>query len=73
MKIGIDGRYAEGKLTGIGQYIEHLAYSLSKKELEIVLFYSQEPLNHFEGKNISSVILPTKNRYHFEQILLPKA
>lgn len=73
MKIGIDGRYAEGKLTGIGQYIEQLVYGLSEKELEVVVFYSKEPNSHFLGKNITSLILPSNNRYHFEQILLPKA
>jgi len=73
MKIGIDARYAEGKLTGIGQYIEMLVHGLSEKELEVVVFYSKEPLNNFLCKNITSVILPSNSRYHFEQILLPKA
>jgi len=73
MKIGIDGRYAEGKLTGIGQYIEHLVHGLSERDFEAVIFYTKEPLNNFLGKNITSVILPSTSRYHFEQVLLPKA
>ncbi len=73
MKIGIDGRYAEGKLTGVGQYIERLVRGLAEKGEEIVLFYTKPPLNPIAGKNIYPVILPSRNRYFFEQILLPSA
>ncbi len=73
MKIGIDGRYAEGKLTGVGQYIERLVQGLAEKGEEIVLFYTKPPLNPIAGKNIYPVVLPSKNRYFFEQILLPSA
>jgi len=73
MKIGIDGRYAEGKLTGIGQYIQKLVWGLSKKGHHIALFYTKPPLSPLTEENIYSVVLPSKNRYCFEQILLPKA
>lgn len=73
MKIGIDGRYAEGKLTGIGQYIQRLVLGLSKKGHHIALFYTKPPLSPLTGENIYSVVLLSQNRYYFEQILLPKA
>jgi len=73
MKIGIDGRYAEGRLTGIGKYIRQLVFGLSSRGIEVVLFYSKKPVDEITGNNIYSVILYSKNRYLFEQILLPKA
>lgn len=69
MKIGIDGRYAEGDLVGVGNYIKNLAEGFVGKNLECYIFYSKKP--KFEIKGAKSVILPAINRYVFEQILLP--
>jgi glycosyltransferase involved in cell wall biosynthesis len=71
MKIAIDARYAEDKLTGIGQYIEKLSLALDKNKHEVFLFYSRNPKVAICGKRISKVVLPCKNRYLFEQFLLP--
>jgi len=73
MKIGFDGRYAEGDLVGIGKYILNLVRRLAERDIECVIFYSKEPKYPIVGKNISSRILYTTNRYLFEQIKLPKA
>ncbi|MCL5090860.1 MAG: glycosyltransferase family 4 protein [Patescibacteria group bacterium] len=72
-KIGIDGRYAEGRLTGIGKYIKGLVGELAGQGLIVVIFYSKKPLENINGKNIIPIILQTRNRYVFEQILLPLA
>jgi len=73
MKIGFDGRYAEGDLVGVGKYINSLINQIAKKNVECVIFYSKKPKATLEGKNISSKILPSINRYTFEQISLPRA
>lgn len=71
MKVGIDGRYAQKNLVGIGKYVKNLAEGLSDKGFECVIFYSEKPDLRIEGAN--TVILKTSNRYYFEQILLPLA
>lgn len=71
MKIGFDGRYAEGDLVGVGKYIKNHLIELDKLGIECVIFYSSPPKIKIEGKNIKSVVLGFKNRYIFEQILLP--
>jgi len=71
MKVAIDSRYAEEKLTGIGQYIKKIALALDSKGYEVFLCYSKEPQSEIKGKNIHKIILKSKNRYFFEQILLP--
>lgn len=73
MKIGFDGRYAEGDLVGVGKYILNLVEQLAKKDIKCIIFYSRQPKNPISGKNISSRILHSINRYIFEQIKLPKA
>lgn len=73
MKIGFDGRYAEGNLGGIGKYIKYLLLELDKYGIDCIIFYSKEPKLKIEGKNIKSVILSSPNRYFFEQIALPFA
>lgn len=73
MKIGFDGRYAEGDLVGVGKYILNLVDRLAQKDIKCIIFYSREPKHPISGKNISSRILHSKNRYIFEQIKLPKA
>lgn len=73
MKIGFDGRYAEGDLVGVGKYIKSLLNELDSMGVECVIFYSKKPKFKLEGKNIKSVILHAKNRYIFEQIALPQA
>lgn len=73
MKIGFDGRYAEGDLVGVGKYILNLVEQLAKKDIKCVIFYSREPKHPISGKNISSKILHSINRYIFEQIKLPRA
>lgn len=73
MKIGFDGRYAEGNLVGVGKYIVSLINQIAKKDIECVVFYSQKAKRPLSGKNISAKILPSINRYTFEQINLPKA
>lgn len=73
MKIGFDGRYAEGDLAGVGKYIASLINQIAKKNVECVIFYSKKPKSPLEGKNISSKILSSLNRYTFEQISLPRA
>jgi glycosyltransferase involved in cell wall biosynthesis len=72
MKIAIDARYAEGKLTGIGQYIEKLALALSERGHEVFLCYSKDPEILIRGEQIHKIVLRSKNRYHFEQLLLPQ-
>ncbi len=71
MIIGIDGRYAEGDLVGVGNYIKDLVEGLLRKNQEIFLFYTKKP--KFEIKGAKPIILPSINRYVFEQILLPQA
>ena len=73
MRIGFDGRYAEGNLVGVGKYIQSLIIELSKLGVECVIFYSNKPEVEIKGKNIKSVILHSENRYLFEQALLPAA
>jgi len=73
MKIGFDGRYAEGDLVGVGNYIKSLLQGLDKRGVDCVIFYSRKPKFKLQGKNTKSIILPAKNRYIFEQILLPQA
>lgn len=73
MKIGFDGRYAERDLVGVGKYIKFLLQELNKRGINCVIFYSGKPKFAIYGKNIKSIILPTKNRYIFEQIALPLA
>ncbi len=71
MKIGIDGRYAQGDLVGVGNYIKNLVAGLSKNNFECIIFYSKEP--KIKIKNATNIILNTTNRFYFEQILLPLA
>jgi hypothetical protein len=73
MIIGFDGRYAEGKLVGVGKYIKYLLLELDKLGVKCVIFYSKSPEIEIKGENIRSVILNSTNRYIFEQILLPIA
>lgn len=73
MRVGIDGRYAEGKLAGIGKYIKYLSIGLSRLEVGCTIFYSRQPEIKIQGRGIKSVILKSSNRYFFEQVLLPKA
>jgi len=73
MKIAFDARYAQEDLVGVGKYIKYLVTELSGKGIECTLFYSQQPAYKISGENIYSKILPTNNRYIFEQILLPIA
>ncbi len=72
MKVGIDGRYAEGNLVGIGKYIKNLCEGLSQRGVECFLFHSYQPKIEIKGKRIRKVLLNTRNRYYFEQVLLPK-
>ncbi len=73
MKIGFDGRYAEGDLVGVGKYIKSLVLGLSDAGIECFVFYSKKPRYKILGKNIISIVLPKSNRLTFEQILLPTA
>ena len=73
MKIGFDARYAEGDLVGIGNYIKSLVTRFDQKGIECLLFYTHKPKFPISGKNIKSVVLGNKNRYIFEQFLLPVA
>ncbi len=73
MKIGFDGRYAEGDLAGVGKYILNLVSELAKKDIKCIIFYSKQPKHPIPGKNKSSRVLHSKNRYIFEQIKLPLA
>ncbi len=72
MVIGLDARFAEGKLTGVGKYIQALALGLAAHHFKVILFYSQKPQLPIREKGIKSVILPG-NKYLWEQIYLPKA
>lgn len=73
MKIGFDGRYAEGDLVGVGKYIVDLVSEIARKNTKCVVFYSQRPKQMSSSQNITFKILPSVNRYAFEQINLPKA
>lgn len=73
MRVGFDGRYAQGDLVGIGKHISNLIDQITKKDIECVIFYSKKPKKPIIGKNITSVILPSLNRFTFEQLNLPKA
>jgi len=72
MKIGFDGFYARGDLVGVGKYIANLVSQVGKKGHQCVIFYPKKPKYPITGKNISSRILPTPNRYANEQHYLPK-
>lgn len=71
MKIGFDGRYAEGDLVGVGKYIKNLASELNRRGVECYIFYSKESKYKIKGNNIKSIVLPKTNRIIFEQFLLP--
>lgn len=71
MKIGFDGRYAEGDLVGVGKYIKNLASELDSRGVECYIFYSKESKYKIKGNNIKSIVLPKTNRIIFEQFLLP--
>ncbi len=73
MIIGIDGRYAEGDLVGVGKYIKCLALGLAESGEKVVIYYSKQPKYSIKDKNITTKILRTRNRYWFEQILLPNS
>ena len=73
MKVAFDGRYAENDLVGIGKYIASLVSEIARNNIECLIFYSQKPKYPIYGKNISFKILPSLNRYVFEQINLPSA
>jgi glycosyltransferase involved in cell wall biosynthesis len=72
MKIGYDGFYARADLVGIGKYIQNLVNQVGKKGHQCVIFYPEKPKYPITGKNISSRILPTLNRYANEQYYIPK-
>ena len=72
MTIGLDARFAQGKLTGVGKYIQALALGLAARHFKVVLFYSQKPRSVLREKGIKTVILPG-NKYLWEQIYLPQA
>jgi len=72
MTIGLDARFAQGKLTGVGKYIQALALGLAARHFKVVLFYSQKPQSVLREKGIKTVILPG-NKYLWEQIYLPQA
>ena len=71
MKIGIDGRYAQGDLVGVGNYIKNLVDGLTFRGFKCVVFYSKKP--KLKINNCKSVILYVSNRYLFEQVFLPIA
>ena len=71
MRIGIDGRYLEEDLVGVGNYIKFLVEELNKRGVECVIFYSQKPKYSIKGKNIISVVKKSLNRITFEQVTLP--
>jgi glycosyltransferase involved in cell wall biosynthesis len=73
MRIGFDGRYAEGDLVGVGKYIKSLVSGLSSSGVECFVFYSKKPKYKISGRNITSITFPKSNRLTFEQILLPIA
>ncbi len=72
MTIGLDARFAQGKLTGVGKYIQALALGLAARHFKVVLFYSQKPQSVLRRKGIKTIILPG-NKYLWEQIYLPRA
>jgi len=72
MKIGFDGFHARGDLVGIGKYIASLVNQVAKKDHQCVIFYPEKPKYPITGKNISSRILPTLNRYANEQYYISK-
>jgi glycosyltransferase involved in cell wall biosynthesis len=71
MIIGFDGRYAEGDLVGVGKFIKNLVSGMARKGNTCIVFYSNKPKTQIAGS--TCVILNSKNRYHFEQVLLPQA
>jgi len=72
MKIGFDGFHARADLVGIGKYIQNLVNQVAKKGHQCVIFYPGKPKYPITGKNISSKILPTLNRYINEQYYIPR-
>jgi len=72
MTIGLDARFAQGKIAGVGKYIQALALGLAARHFKVVLFYSQKPQLLIKEKGIKTVILPG-NKYPWEQIYLPRA
>ena len=73
MRIGFDGRYAEGDLVGVGKYIKALVMGLDELGVECVIFYSKKPKYLIAGRNTKSIVLPKSNRITFEQIFIPIA
>ncbi len=71
MKVALDARGAEGELLGIGNYIVEVADELSKQKVEVLLLYSSEPETTPLHKNTKVLVLNSKNKYIFEQILVP--
>lgn len=73
MKVGFDGRYAEGNLAGIGKYIKYLTLGLAKSGVDCIIYYSKTPSSKINSDHIKQRVLYTKNKYIFEQLLLPRA
>jgi glycosyltransferase involved in cell wall biosynthesis len=71
MIIGFDGRYAEGDLVGVGKFIQNLVSGVAKMRHTCIVFYSKKPKNIITGA--TGIILNSRNRCHFEQVLLSAA
>ncbi|RJR25262.1 glycosyltransferase family 1 protein [Candidatus Microgenomates bacterium] len=72
MKIGIDCRYAEDNLTGIGNYIFNLSTKIAEENNELYLFYSRIPKVRIQRQNVKTIVFKTNNQYMFEQLFVPR-
>ena len=72
MKIGFDGRYAQGELTGVGKYTKNLIEGVAKRGHKCLIFYSQKPKYPIVGNNVKSRVIKG-NKHLWEQVLLPLA
>ena len=72
MRIGIDAREIQGKMTGIGRYLTGFLQHISESHHEYFLYYSKSPQNKFNYPKTQIRILKGK-RFFWDHISLPKA
>lgn len=72
MKIGIDAREIQDKMTGIGRYLTGFLKHISASPHEYFLYYSQVPQNKLNYPKTQVRILKGK-QFAWDHILLPKA
>jgi glycosyltransferase involved in cell wall biosynthesis len=72
LRIGIDARELEGKMTGIGRYLVALIRYLSKTPHEYFLYYSCSPQTDLSSLNVKTNVLKG-HKLLWDQVTLPRA